>query len=567
MLASLPHRTWWLLALVVALAWFGSLDVRRLQHPDEGRYGEIAREMAAGGDWVTPRLNDLKYFEKPPLQYWVGAAVFNAFGVNEWTARLPSAVAGFLAVIAVGFTAARLAGPDAGAYAALVLAGSVWHLGMSQLLTLDSLLSLGLAAALCAFLLAQRPALSAAAQRNWMLAAYIAAAAATLTKGLVALAIPGATLILYTLVTRDTGPWRRLHAVAGTLVYLALTAPWFILVSRANPEFAQFFFVHEHYQRFLTEAHNRSGEWYYFVRWFVLGIMPWLLIWAWTLPRSWRDAEVAANGFAWERFCVVWAAFVFVFFSLSGSKLPSYILPLFPALALVLGYELTRLSPRVLAWIALPLAVGAPSLLVAKLLGYEQLVASLASPVTPASVYMDFGAWLNATLASFAAGGIAAFALFRNGSAAAKTWGIAALSLSALIGMQLALVGYDAFARVRSAWYILQDAKTADARVLDPALPVFQVGSYDQTLPFYLGRPTPLVDYRDEMGLGLDAEPQKGHTLAAWIDVWNAAPQAFALMSPAMADELAARGVDLRILARDPRRVFVARRATTRRTP
>src|SRR5260221_13388852 len=99
MLASLSRGTWFLLALVVLIAWFAALDTRKLQHPDEGRYAEIAREMAVSGDWVTPRLNDLKYFEKPPLQYWIGAAAFNAFGVSEWTARLPSAVAGVLAVI------------------------------------------------------------------------------------------------------------------------------------------------------------------------------------------------------------------------------------------------------------------------------------------------------------------------------------------------------------------------------------------------------------------------------------------------------------------------------------
>ena len=103
MLASLPRRAWWLLALVAVVAWFATLDARRLQHPDEGRYGEIAREMAASGDWITPRLNDLKYFEKPPLQYWLGAATFRVFGVHEWTARLPSAMAGLFAVIAVAF--------------------------------------------------------------------------------------------------------------------------------------------------------------------------------------------------------------------------------------------------------------------------------------------------------------------------------------------------------------------------------------------------------------------------------------------------------------------------------
>lgn len=560
MLASLPRRAWWLLVLVAVVAWFATLDARRLQHPDEGRYGEIAREMAASGDWITPRLNDLKYFEKPPLQYWLGAATFRVFGVHEWTARLPSAMAGLFAVIAVAFAGGRIAGPEAGAYAALALVGCVWHIGLSQLLTLDAMLSLWLAVALCGFLLAQRPSLSPAAQRNWMLAAYAAVAAATLTKGLVALVIPGGSLVVYTLATRDAGPWRRLHAVQGALVYCALTVPWFVLVAQANPEFAHFFFVHEHVERFLTESHNRSGEWYYFVPWFVLGIVPWLLVWAWTLPRSWRDAQVAGNGFAWERFCVAWAAFVFVFFSVSGSKLPSYILPMFPALALVLGFEMTRLSPRALAWIALPLAIGAPLMLAAYGLAFDRVAAALANEVTPASIYAAFGPWLAAALAVFAAGGIAAFALFRNGGAAAKTWGIVALALSTLVGMQFALVGHDAFARVRSAAYILQDAQRANGAPLDSAVPVFQVGSYDQTLPFYLGRPTPLVEYRDELALGLDAEPRKGYNEAAWIEAWNALPQAYALMTPEMAAALAQKNVPLLILARDPRRVFIARR-------
>jgi len=544
----------------MAVVWFGALDMRRLQHPDEGRYAEIAREMAVSGDWVTPRLNDLKYFEKPPLQYWMGAATFDALGVDEWTARLPAALAGFLAVVAVGFTSGRLAGRDAGIFAALVLASSVWHSGLAHLLTLDAVLSFWLALALCAFLLAQHPGAAGSARRNWMLVAYAAAAGATLTKGLVALVIPGAALVLYTMLTRDTGPWRRLHALPGLAVYLALTAPWFVLVERANPGFAQFFFVHEHFQRFLTESHKRTGEWYYFVPWFVLGIMPWLLVWAWTLPRSWRAAPVATNGFSWERFCVVWAAFVFVFFSVSGSKLPSYILPMFPALALILGFELTRLSARALAWIALPLAVGAPALLVAYVLGYDRLVAAIANDLTPASIYAAFGPWLAAATAMFGAGGMAAFALFRRGTPAAKAGGIAALSLAMLVGLQLALVGHDAFAVVRSAYGILQDAQRANGQPFDPAFPVYQVQSYDQTLPFYLRRPTTLVEYRDEMGPGLDAEPAKGLHEAAWIAAWAAAPQAYALMQAGTAADLARKNVPMRVLARDARRVFVARR-------
>jgi len=288
--------------------------------------------------------------------------------------------------------------------------------------------------------------------------------------------------------------------------------------------------------------------------------MPWIVMWAVTLPRSWRDANAFANGFSWKRLCLVYAAFIFVFFSMSGSKLPSYILPMFPALALVLGVELTRTSARTLMWIASPLAIFGLAALVAYAVAWDDAIAQLASEQTPAEIFRAFGPWMFAAIATYTLGGIAAFLSFRKGSPAARTSGIVALSLASLVGMQIAFVGHDGFALVRSAAPILRSAERANGGPLDARYPVFQVASYDQTLPFYLGRPTPLVDYRDEMGPGLDAEPGKGFNEAAWIDAWNAAPQAYALMPAAVASELAAKQVPMRELARDPRRVFVARR-------
>lgn len=560
MLASLPRSAWWLMAIVAVIAWFAPLDFRHLQHPDEGRYAEIAREMAATGDYVTPRLNDLKYFEKPPLQYWLGALTFRLFGVDEWTARLPTALAGFLAVIVVGIAGARLAGRDTGAYAALVLLGCVWHIGLAHLLSLDGLLGFWMTLALCAFLCAQRDGLLPAQVRNAMLLCYAALAAATLTKGLVAPAIAGATLVLYSIVTRDLGPWRRLHAVAGTLLFLVIAAPWFAIVSSRNPEFARFFFVHEHFERFLTETHNRTGEWWYFVPWFVLGLMPWLLVWLVALPRTLLHGPRNANGFSWPRFCLVWSVFIIVFFSMSGSKLPSYILPMFPALALVIGHELTRMPARTLMWIALPLAVGGVAFAVWYGVDWNRAIGEWASDSTPEAIFRAFGPWVLGAILSYAIGGIAATLLFRRGTSAARSWGVAALSFASLVALSLAFVGNDAFAQVRSAAPLLAQATQANGGPLDPAYPVYQVGSYDQTLPFYLGRPTPLVEYRDEMGLGLDAEPHKGYDLARWLAVWEAAPQAYALFSHDTAADLARHGVAMRVLARDPRRVLVARR-------
>jgi len=561
MLASLPRSFWWLVAAALLVAWFSGIAVRKLQHPDEGRYAEIAREMAVSGDWVTPRLNGLKYFEKPPLQYWATAAAFSAFGAHEWSARLAPALAGVLAVMIVGMTAAWLDGPATGAYSALVLAAIVWQSALSSLLTLDSVLSCCLAATLCAFLLAQRDGITVAAQRNWMLVACAAAAGATLTKGLVGLVIPGATLVLYSLATRDFGPWKRLHVVPGLAIYLLLTAPWFVLVSRDNPGFAQFFFIHEHFERFLTTEHRREGSWYYFVPLFCAGILPWLFVWIWTLRRSWRDAAIAANGFSWPKFCLVWAAFVFVFFSLSGSKLPSYILPMFPALALVLGWQLTQLAPRTLAWLVAPLAIVLALVFVGVTVALDRFIPDFSESGTPADVFRAFAPWLTTAIGIMAAGAIAAFLLLRHGTPASKTLGIVSLSLGTLIGLQIGMTGYDAFRVTRSAYDLVRAAEAANAGPLDPRAPVYQVRTYDQTLPFYLGRTTTLVAYRDEMALGLDAEPDRAiATEAAWIPVWEGLPQGYALLRPDDYAALAAQSVPMRVVARDPRRVFVARR-------
>jgi 4-amino-4-deoxy-L-arabinose transferase-like glycosyltransferase len=561
MLASLPRPAWWLFAAVVVLAWFSGIGVRKLQHPDEGRYAEIAREMAATGNWVTPRLNGLKYFEKPPFQYWATAATFKAFGESEWTARLVPALAGLLTVVIVGATASRLESPAVGAYAALVQAGSLLPFALSQLLTLDAVLTMWLTLALCAFLLAQRDGLPRTAQRNAMLVAFAAAAGATLTKGLVGFVIPGATLVLYSLVTRDAGPWKRLHVVPGLALFLLLTVPWFVAVSRVNPEFAQFFFIHEHVERFLTTEHRRTGGWYYFIPLLAAGILPWLGIWLWTIRASWRDAARAESGFAWAKFCLVWAAFVFVFFSASGSKLPSYILPLFPALSLVLGRQLTRTAPRTLAALTLPLAAVSALGWVVLVFGYDRLLAEFGDTGTPAAVFTAFGPWVTFAVGLLAASQIAAVVLLRCGGQAQRTLAIVALALGMLCALQAGFTGYDAFRATRSAYDLVESAQAANGGPLDPGAPVFQVRTYDQTLAYYLRRTTTLVAYRDELALGLDQEPDKGYAdEAAWIVAWGKLPQGYAMLRPEDYDEMAVRSVPMRVLARDPRRVFVARR-------
>jgi len=151
------------LVLLFALIWFASLDYRRLIHPDEGRYAEIPREMVASGDWLTPRLDGIKYFEKPALQYWLTAAAYEAFGIHQWTARLWPALAGFAGVLFIGYVGFRVGGLRLGLYSAAVLGGCVWYVLNAHILTLDSGLTLWMSVGFGALLLAQR---SAAAERE-----------------------------------------------------------------------------------------------------------------------------------------------------------------------------------------------------------------------------------------------------------------------------------------------------------------------------------------------------------------------------------------------------------------
>src|SRR5712664_322490 len=204
-----------LLALVAAfsLAWFCNLGYRHLVKPDEGRYAEIPREMVVSCDLLTPLLNCYKYFEKPPLQYWITAAAFTAFGQNEWAARLWPGVTGFLGVLLVFWAGSRLFGPPVGLYAAAVAASSAIYASIGHLLTLDMALSVFMSASVFAFAVAQSDPAGDAERRRWMLLAWAAAALAVLSKGLVGIVLPAGAVALYVLIERDWRLLGRLHEI------------------------------------------------------------------------------------------------------------------------------------------------------------------------------------------------------------------------------------------------------------------------------------------------------------------------------------------------------------------
>ncbi|MDO9054202.1 MAG: phospholipid carrier-dependent glycosyltransferase, partial [Gallionella sp.] len=190
-MSRISNKQFWWLLIVVAAIWFANLEYRTLIKPDEGRYAEIPREMVVSGDWVTPRLNDLKYFEKPPLQYWATATAYTVFGEHPWTTRLWVGLTGFAGLLLVWLVGLRLFGREAAGYAALLLSSSLLYVLMSHINTLDMGVTFFISLGLFALLLGQSET-NVKKQRNWMWLAWAGMALAVLSKGLMGIILPGA---------------------------------------------------------------------------------------------------------------------------------------------------------------------------------------------------------------------------------------------------------------------------------------------------------------------------------------------------------------------------------------
>ncbi|WP_243321549.1 glycosyltransferase family 39 protein [Geothrix sp. SG200] len=341
------------------------LLVRPLWEPDEGRYAEIPREMLATGDWLTPRLNGVLYFEKPPLQYWLSALGMKLFGQNGAAARLPLALASGLMIWAAWRLSRRLGTRDA-RWAPFMAATGLLAFLVGQLLTLDALFSAFLVAALAALVEAVVRRREGKGGLGWTLVAFTLMAGAMLTKGLAQVILVGGILVFsLPFGWKDAALRRAILRTAfdplGWLLYLVLVSPWFWFVDRANPGHAQFFFIHEHFTRFLTHEHARQGSnnWLldklYFIGVLAVGLLPWLSISMVGLKRAWaflrgRGPQAQDPMARWVVGATV-MGFVWplAFFSLSGSKLPPYILPvLVPLAALACAFERESEAPAAL---------------------------------------------------------------------------------------------------------------------------------------------------------------------------------------------------------------------------
>jgi len=505
-----------LLIAALAAAWFGTLGLRPLYKADETRYAEIPREMVASGDWITPRLNGFKYFEKPPLQYWATGLFFETLGIRDWTSRLWAALLGFAGILLVLRIGDRLFGPPAGTLAAAVLAGSPVYVAAAQINTLDMGLTFFLSGAVFALSL------------GYPLVFWACCALAVLSKGLVGIVLPLATLGLYVLLKRDWKLVWEVRPISGPLVFLLIAAPWFVAVSLRNPEFAHFFFIQEHFQRFTTEVHQRTAPAWFFLAVLAAGFLPLLLP---VLAGWWQGLRSKAPPFDAGFFLALWAAVVLVFFSASSSKLPAYILPAFPALAVLAGRYLAEgHRGLVLAQAAIVAALG--------------VAAALVLPGRGGDAYAAYVPWL-------AAAGVVAATLGILGLW--KKISIFALAAAGFLATQLAIIGHGTISERFTAAALI-----ASIEAKPPAdAPVYAVDVYDHSLPWYLRRTVTMVAYRDELGVAIDWDRDRFvPDVASFERAWTAHKEAYAFVGAGEFDQLAAR-VPMQPIARDARYVFV----------
>ncbi len=326
-------RTLILFFAAVALLYLASLGTMPLLEPDEARYAEIPREMIASGDYVTPHLNGVVYLEKPPLFYWGNALSLRVFGESEFSARFFTAAVSVVGILLTYWMGAAVSGWRTGLYAAIVLSTSLYYYIVGRLNTLDMTLAVTL-------LLAIFPAYlylsGRRGSRGWLYLSYGAAGLAFLTKGLVGAVFPAAIIAVWLVFSRRHRDVAKAVSLVGVLVFLAVALPWIVLVQRKNPDFLWFFFVHEQFLRYTTKIHGRYEPFWFFVPIVVGGFIPWIAF----LRRIVSAVRASAEEFLPAEaiaFFLSWILFVFLFFSFSDSKLATYMTPIGPPLAVLIG--------------------------------------------------------------------------------------------------------------------------------------------------------------------------------------------------------------------------------------
>lgn len=483
----------WLMDLLILTCLIGAfflifLGNRPLNVPDEGRYAEIPREMVVSGDYVTPHLNGIKYFEKPPLFYWMQAGAMKAWGLSEWIVRLPNMLLGLFGCLMIYGGARLLYDRQTGLCASIMLATSLLYYAMSHLLTLDMIVTVCLTGSLLSFIVGLQ-------HRKFFLGIYFFSALAVLSKGLIGILLPGFVIFVWILLFNQWRLLKDIYLPSGLCIFLVIAAPWHILVQMRNPEFFHFYFIEQHFERYLTMSAGRYQPVWFFLPIVLLGLFPWI-IFLWralvsVFPRSWQACKAHKK----EVFLLLWAGLIFVFFSLSKSKLIPYILPVFPALAIIVGrYISTVISQpdskqnhncfRLLPFIAILIAIAFVTLP-----RYQTV-----PDVEVANYYLRIMAVI------LISGSILTYIIYRRYSFRAGLIALIISSMLFFLSLMLTVPKVDTRTVKPLAQILLP--------ILKPTDEVATYGTYYQDFPFYLRRHVTIVRWLNELTFGLKHQPE-----------------------------------------------------------
>lgn len=331
-----------LLTLVLVIFFGYEIGNRPFADPDEGRYVEIPREMVVTGDYITPRLNGLKYFEKPPLIYWLQAATIKTVGIGEYSMRFWMAffaVFGCLNIFLVGFACKSIA---LGLLSAGILATNLLYYAHSRIIILDLAVSVLMSGVLWCFFLAfvrkrEKPS------KKLVVSMYAFAALACLTKGLIGIILPGFVGFLWICFTNNWKKIKDIVSIRGILVFLIIFLPWHVAVCIKNADFFHFYFVVEHFLRYTTQLHSRYQPIWFFLPIIIAGMLPWTGFSLVALKESAKNIIKKADSDE-DIFLLCWIFGIFGFFSFSNSKLVPYILPIVPPIAFLTAKTLIKIN-------------------------------------------------------------------------------------------------------------------------------------------------------------------------------------------------------------------------------
>lgn len=332
----------------VCVAYFYGLGAVPLMGPDEPRYAQVAREMFARGDWVTPTLGGHTWFEKPALLYWLMELAYGLLGVTEFAARFGSALSGVLTVLLAGWAARRAEFESGeglrglGVTCAAVVASTLGLLVFARASSFDMLLTAMVTGALACFYCSEVE--RGAGRRTWLVGFYLFVGASLLAKGLVGVVIPGAVVVVYSLFRRRWPGLLRLGVHWGALLALLVAATWYgPVIARHGRAFVEEFFVQQHFARYVSNKYHHSQPFWFYLPVTLILALPWTAFLVSGIAGAAgvnARAEDAASKL--RVLAVAWLLVPVLFFSASGSKLPGYVLPALPGAALLAGDGLHR---------------------------------------------------------------------------------------------------------------------------------------------------------------------------------------------------------------------------------